>query len=134
MSESFGAVSPTARHAERGAARLKLIITIAVVAALAYMAIQYVPVAYQASSYKSEMQASLDTAVAMGHSGEWIVSQLRAKAGENGVPANAEITPAVRDGRMEVTVKFTRPINLLPGFTYNYNFDYTAKSNQFLSK
>ena len=134
MNQSFGAVPPMARHAERGAARFKLIIIIAVVATLTYMAIQYVPVAYQASSYKSEMQTSLDTAVAMGHSSEWVVSQLRAKAGENGVPANAEITPTVRDGRMEVTVKFTRTVNLLPGFTYNYNFDYTAKSNQFLSK
>jgi len=48
------------------------------------------------------------------------------------VPPDAVIMPTQRDNRVEVTVQFVRPIEL-PGYTYNYDFDHTAKSTQFLS-
>jgi hypothetical protein len=133
MNKLFGA-HPTARQGERGSARLKFIIAIAITALVVYMGIQYIPVAYQAYSYKKFMQETVDKASMMAHSGDWVKTQLKASAGDYGVPADAEVTTMPRDGRMEATVKFARPINLLPGFTYQYNFDYTAKSSQFLSQ
>jgi hypothetical protein len=133
MNELFGA-HPTARQGERGAARLKFIIVIAVTALIVYMAIQYVPVAYRAYSYKKYMQETVDKASMMAHSGDWVKTQLKASANDYGVPPEAEITTMPRDGRMEATVKFTRPVNLLPGFTYQYNFDHTATSSQFLGQ
>lgn len=133
MNKLFGA-HPTARQDERGAARLKLIIVIAVMALVVYMAIQYVPVAYQAYSYKKFMQETVDKASMMAYTGDWVKTQLKASAGEYGVPQEVEIATMPRDGRLEVTVKFTRPVNLLPGFTYQYNFDHTAKSSQFLAQ
>jgi hypothetical protein len=33
---------------------------------------------------------------------------------------------------VQVRVQFTRPISF-PGFTYSYNFDYTAQSTTFLT-
>ena len=54
MKESFGSSPLSMRH-ERGAARLKLIIVLAVIALVGYMGFQYVPVAYQARSLKKFM-------------------------------------------------------------------------------
>ncbi|HJU55112.1 MAG TPA: hypothetical protein VJ715_11085 [Pyrinomonadaceae bacterium] len=122
-----------ARHGERGAARLKFIIVLVVIAAVGYMAFQYIPVAYQASRYKTRMQDVVTEAAAAGKGTEWVRSQLEASAAENSVPEDAKIVPAIQEGRMTVTVQFTRPVNLLPGFTYNYNFEHTAKSADLLT-
>lgn len=133
MNDLFGART-TARQQERGAARLKFIIVIALTALVVYMALQYVPVAYQAYGYKKLMQDTVNTASMMAHSGEWVKTQLKASAGEYSVPPDVEITPMPRDGRMEVTVKYSRSINLLPIWTYRYNFEETVKSTQALSQ
>ena len=125
--------SPRARRGERGSARVKFIIVLLVVAAVGYMAFQYVPVAYQSSRYKTRMQDVVTEAAAAGKSTEWVKSELEASAEDNGVPKGAKIVPAVQNGRMVVTVQFTRPINLLPGYTYNYDFNYTATSSDTLS-
>ena len=59
----------------------------------------------------------------------------RNKASRAALPPvwNAIIAPAQKDNRIEVRVQFTRPISF-PGYTYNYDFDYTAKSGAFLTK
>ena len=129
---SFGR-SPRVRHGERGSARLKFIIVLVVVAAAGYMAFQYVPVAYQSSRYKTRMQDVVTEAAASGKGVEWVRSQLEASAEDNGIPKDAKIMPVVQEGRMIVTVQFTRPINLLPGYTYSYNFDHTVKSADLLT-
>lgn len=124
---------------ERGAARVKFIIILAVVAIIGYMAFQYVPVAYRAYTLRSAMDDTVEKAansssVPTELKGQWAADQVRASSNDYGVPANAKIVPLYRDGRVEVTVQFTRPINLLPGiWTYNYSFEYTAKSSTFLS-
>ena len=124
---SFGR-NRRAGHGERGSARLKFIIVLAVVAAAGYMAFQYFPVAYQASRYKTRMQDVVTEAAAAGKGTEWVKSQLEASAADNGVPKDAKIIPTAKGGRMSVTVQFTRPVNLLPVWTINYNFDHTATS------
>jgi hypothetical protein len=134
MNISVGSNS-AARHDERGEARMKLIVVLAVVALIGYMGFQYVPVAYQAYQFKKVMDDSTETASAAGKSIEWLKSQIKASANEYSVPADSfKLTePVVRDGRIEVTAQFTRPINILPFWTYNYNFDHTSKSSTFFS-
>jgi hypothetical protein len=119
-------------HGERGSARLKFIIVLVVVVAAVYIAFQYFPVLYQASRYKTRMQDVVTEAAAAGKGTEWVKSQLEASAEDNGVPKDAKIVPTLKGGRMMVTVQFTRPINLLPVWTINYNFDHTATSIDFL--
>jgi hypothetical protein len=126
-----------ARDGERGAARLKFIIVLAIVALIAYMGFQYVPVAYNSYLFKRAMDEKVENGAASNlpneQKGSWVENQLRSGAGEYGVPPNARVTHTYQDGQLKITVQFTRPVNLLPGFTYNYNFDYTAKSSTFLN-
>jgi len=136
MTRRFASV-PAARDNERGAGRLKLILVLAVVGLIGYMGFQYIPVAYQAYTFKKFMSENAEKAaastLATEQKGPWIENQLRTSAKDYGVPPEAKITHVFQGNQMEVTVKFTRPINLLPGFTYNYNFDHSAKSSTFLT-
>lgn len=120
------------RKSERGSARLKFLIVVAIIGIVAYAGYQFIPIAYQAYQIKDLMQHDVDTAVALGHPTSWIKEQLVKSGPEYGIPADAVITPAQEDNRMEVRVQYSQPIEF-PGFTYNYEFDHTAKSATFLS-
>jgi hypothetical protein len=137
MKESLDSIS-NAGHGERGSARLKFIITLAVVAVIAYMGFQYVPVAYHAYTFKDAMSKTVDTAansaVPIDQKAQWAADQIKASGKKDyGVPDNAKYTPTFENGQVTVRVQFTQPINLLPGLTYQYNFDYTARSSTFLN-
>ena len=121
------------RRSERGGARLKFLIVIIVIAAVAYAGYLYVPVAYNAYLYKDLMQQKVDTAAALGHPASWVRDQLVKSGPEYDVPTDAQIVPTLKDGRMEVQVQFTWPIEF-PGYVYEYNFDHTAHSTEFLLK
>ena len=120
------------RKSERGSANLKFLIVMALLASSAYAGYLYVPVAFQANAYKDLMQHYADVAVAQGYAPSWAGEQLMKSGAEYGVPANAIITPAQRDNRVEVRVQFVREIEF-PGYTYNYEFDHTVKSTAFLA-
>lgn len=111
---------------------MKLIIALAVIAIVGYTGYLYLPVAVDAYYFKDAMQNKVNMAAAQGHDASWISDQLSKSKAEFHVPDDAVITPAQKEGRMEVRVQFTRPI-AFPGFTYNYNFDYTAQSTSFLT-
>jgi hypothetical protein len=120
------------RTPERGSARLKFILVMAVIGVVAYMGYMYLPVAYQAYLFKDLMQHDVDVCSSQGYPATWVKDQLVKSAPEYGVPADAVITPTQRDNRIEVTVQFVRPIEF-PGYTYQYNFDHTVKSTAFLT-
>lgn len=115
-----------------GAGRLKFIIVMAVIVTGAYMGYQYVPVAFQAYQYKDMMQHYADVAGAQGYQPSWAATQISKSGAEYQVPADAIITPTQRESRIEVRVQYTKPIELIPGYTYNYEFDQTVKSTAFI--
>jgi hypothetical protein len=78
------------------------------------------------------MQHDEDVASSQGYPATWVRDQLVKSAPEYGVPADAVIDPAQRDNRIEVTVRYTKPIEF-PGYTYEYSFDHTVKSTAFLT-
>ena len=128
MSGSCGKRSAVKRYNERGESRVKFLVTIGLLAVIAYAGYQYVPVAIRAYQFKDFMQQTVDKAVyASAHRDEWIKTQLKASFGDFDVPPDAVITTAQRDGRVEARVQFTRPITL-PFYTYQYTFDHTVKS------
>ena len=117
---------------ERGDARLKFIIFLAIVAIVGYAGFMYIPVAIDAYYFKDAMQNKVNLAAAQGHDAAWLADQISKSKAEHNVPDNAVISPAQKEGRVEVRVQFTRPIST-PLFTYNYDFDYTAQSTTFLT-
>lgn len=119
------------RRSERGGARLKFLLVVAVIACVAYAGYQFIPIFYRDYQIKDIMQNDVDTAVTMGKPSSWIKEQLVKRSQEFGIPANAVIAPQQAEGRMEVRVQFTTPIEF-PGFVYNHEFDHTAKSATFL--
>ena len=120
------------RRGERGGAQLKLIIFVAVLLAVGYAGYMYIPVAADAYYFKDAMQNKVNLAAAQGYDTGWLADQVSKSKSEFHVPDNAVITPTQNDGRMQCRVQFSRPISF-PGFTYNYDFDYTAQSTSFLT-
>lgn len=121
------------RKSEVGSARLKFLLVVIIIAAVAYVGYLYVPVAYNAYLFKDLMQQKVNTAAAMGHPANWVRDQLVQSAPEYDVPADAQILPTLKDGRVEIQVQYTQPIEF-PGYIYEYNFDHTVRSTEFLSK
>ena len=117
---------------ELGGARLNLIILLVVFAVIIYAGYLYVPVAIDAYYFKDSMQNKVNLAAAQGYDTAWVADQVSKSKAEFHVPDDAVITPAQNEGRMQVRVQFARPISF-PGFTYSYNFDYTAQSTSFLT-
>ena len=116
---------------ESGGSRLKFLVVMSILGVLAYTGYLYVPVAYDAYLYKDLMHQKVDAAIGLGHPGSWVTEQLVKSGPEYNVPADAVITPMQENDRMEVRVQFTRPIEF-PGYTYEYEFDHTAKSTHFI--
>lgn len=117
---------------ERGGARLKFIIFLVMVVIVVYAGYMYIPVAIDAYYFKDAMQNKVNLAAAQGHDAAWLSEQISKSKSEHNVPDDAVITPAQKEGRVELRVQFTRPIST-PLFTYNYDFDYTAQSTTFLT-
>jgi hypothetical protein len=121
------------RKSERGSARLKFLVVVIMIGAVAYAGYMYVPVAYNAYLFKDLMQQKANAAVGLGHPPTWLKEQLVKSAPDYNIPSDVEITSAVQDKRMEVRAQYSMPIQF-PGYTYQYNFDHTVKSTDFLLK
>jgi hypothetical protein len=117
---------------ERGSARLKFLLVVLILGAAGYAAYLFIPIAYQAYLFKDLMQHDADVAASMGYQPTWVSDQLKKSLGEYGIPPDAIITPAQRDGRIEVRVQYTHLIQF-PGYPYVYQFDHTARSTPFLT-
>ena len=120
------------RDSQKGSARLKLIIFLVVFGLVVYVGYMYVPVAIDAYYFKDAMQNKVDQAAAMGYDSSWLKDQLVKLGPDYHVPPDATITAGTENQRVQVRVKFTRPI-VFPAYTYNYEFDHTAQSGTFLS-
>jgi len=120
------------RSNERGSARLKFLLVIFILGAVGYAAYLFIPIAYQAYLFKDLMQHDADVAASMGYQPTWVSDQLKKSLAEFGIPPDATITSAQRDGRIEVRVQYTHLIQF-PGYPYVYEFDHTARSTPFLT-
>jgi len=119
------------RNNEQGSARVKLIVFLLIFGLVIYVGYMYIPVAIDSYYFKDVMQNKVDQAAGMGYDSGWLKDQLVKLGPEYHVPPDASITAGTADQRVELHVKFTRPISF-PGYTYNYEFDHTVKSSTFL--
>lgn len=116
----------------RGNARLKFFLVMAVIGLIALIGYKSLPVLYQAYLFKDLMQHNVDVAATQGYQMTWVRDQLTKSLPEYDIPQNAVITPTQRDNRVEVRVQYSWAIEF-PGYTYQYEFDHTAKSTPFLT-
>ena len=120
------------RKREAGGSRLQFLIVLIVIAVLGYAGYQFIPIKYQEYRLKDLMQHNADVAATQGYPASWATDQLTKAAPEYGVPPNAEISSHHEDNRVIVRVRYLGSIEF-PGYTYEYEFDHTAKSTAFLN-
>lgn len=123
---------PAPRRTEHGGSRLSFLIVMALLVVGGLAAYNYIPVAYEAAEFKTEMQKAVDGAGAMGRTSDWVTNEIARNYQTYNVPENADLKiDRLAKGGYRATVKFTRPIKVL-GFTYDYNFDKTVTTSGFL--
>ena len=115
------------RGGERGGARLNFLLVLAVIAALIYVGVQFVPAAYRAWAFERFVQDAVNNAAVTNKPIAWVEQQLRKGFKEHDVPEDATLKVAREGGRITATVRYTRPISLLVT-EYEYTFDATARS------
>jgi hypothetical protein len=118
---------------EYGGSRLKFLIVVVILGVVGYASYLYIPVRYDAYLFQDLMQHDVDVASASGKTTAWVTEQLTKSAKDYNVPADAVITSGQEENRVVSTVRFTRPIPFF-GYTFHYEFDYTARSTTFLLK
>ena len=127
------------RYSERGSAGVKLMIVLAVIVLGANAGYNYVPVAYNAASLKSDM----DTAILQGLALPGKVSpvdNVKERIGKsmvvNNIPKEATLDVKQATNMLTARVTFTQPVSILPFgiYKYNYVFDYTSTPSGFLLK
>ena len=118
---------------ERGGARLNFILVAVVIALAGYSAYNYAPVAYDAFLFKDFMQETVNKAAyPPGQTNDWVSQQLRAAAKDYDLPPDMAVNVQKEEGHITARVQWSRPIQL-PGYTYDYKFDHTARSSGFIN-
>ncbi len=128
------------RRSERGGAGVKLTIILVILFLAAHAGFNYVPVAYSAESFKSEMYTAVVQGLAMPGRGITAVDAVKQRvqraARANDVPEDALFEVKQVNKIVQAHVVYDQPVSILPFgiYTYNYHFDHTATPTGFLLK
>ena len=129
------------RHGERGAAGIKFLIIVTILLLVAHAGFNYVPVAYNAESFKQDMQTAVTQVTAMpnlggGNPSENLKSRIKRAAASNEIPENLWMDVQPSKSGLQARVVFTQNVSILPFglYTYKYYFDHTATPVGFLTK
>ena len=127
------------RDSERGSAGVKLVITVVALFLLANAGYNYVPVAYNAESLKTEMQTSVLQGLALPgklNTVDNVKARIQTAMQRNDIPADAVVEVKQAGNAMTAHVAYQQPVSILPFgiYRYTYKFDYTATPTGFLLK
>ncbi len=128
-----------ARSSERGSAATKFLLVFAVILLVAHAGYNYIPVAYEAESMRSEMQTAVVQGLALPgkvNPVDNVKSRIMRAAQINAVPEDAIIDVKQNGNTISAHVVYAKQVNMLPFgmFKYNYQFDHTATPTGFLLK
>ena len=128
------------KHNERGGAGVKLVAILVILFLVGHAGLNYVPVAYSAESFKSEMYTAVVQGLAMPGRGmspvDAVKERVQRAARSNDIPEDAVMDVKMVNKVVQARVVYTKTVNVLPLgiYTYNYNFDHTATPTGFLLK
>lgn len=127
------------KNNERGGASVKLIIVLVILLLAAHGGFNYVPVAYSAESFKSEMQTAVVQGLAIpGRMSpvDSVKTRIQRAATANQIPVDAQMEVKVVNKVIQAHVVYTKKVDILPLglYTYDYHFDHTATPTGFLLK
>ena len=127
------------RRPERGSAGTKFLITLCVLATIGYAGYNYVPVAYGAESFKTDMQTAVVQGLATPaklNPVDTVKAKIQRAMQVNDIPADAIVDVKMAGNSMTAHVVYSRQVSMLPFglYKYNYTFDHTATPTGFLLK
>ena len=127
------------RETERGSASIKLVMFLAGLFVIGNAGYNYVPVAYNAESLKTEMQTSVMQGLALPgkmNPVDNVKARVQAAMLRNGAPPDATLEVKQSGSMLTAHVAFNQPVGILPFgiYKYNYKFDFTATPTGFLLK
>ncbi|MEO6656188.1 MAG: hypothetical protein ABIO36_08920 [Pyrinomonadaceae bacterium] len=127
------------RESERGSAGVKFTITLAVIFLVANAGYNYVPVAYEAESVKTEMQTAVLQGLALPgklNPVDNVKARIQRAFVQNSVPNDAFLDVKQTGNSITAHVSYLKQVNILPFgiYKYAYQFDHTATPSGFLLK
>ena len=127
------------RESERGSAGVKFAITLAVILLVANAGYNYVPVAYEAESVKTEMQTAVLQGLALPgklNPVDNVKVRIQRAFVQNNVPNDVFLDVKQAGNSITARVTYIKQVNILPFgiYKYAYQFDHTATPSGFLLK
>jgi hypothetical protein len=124
---------------ERGSAGVKFLCVLGSLLLAAHAGYNYIPVAYEAETLRTEMQTAVVQGIAMPGQMkpvENVKERVQKAMKANQIPPNAFVDVKQKGGIIQAHVVYNRSVPLLPFgiYTYNYAFDHTATPTGFLLK
>ena len=128
-----------ARDPERGSAATKFLLIFAVILLVAHAGFNYIPVAYEAESMKTEMQTAVVQGLALPgkvNPVDNVKTRIMRAAQINQLPEDTIIDVKQNGNAISAHVVYAKKVNMLPFgiYKYNYEFDHTATPTGFLLK
>ena len=127
------------RSSERGSAGVKFTLVLAFIVLTAHAGLNYVPVAYDAESLKSDMSTAVLQGLALPgkvNPVDNVKARIQKSIQQNDIPADALLEVKQNANAITAHVAYTKQVNILPFgiYKYAYHFDHTATPSGFLLK
>lgn len=127
------------REFERGSAGVKMMVTLVVMALIGHAGFNYIPVAYEAESVKSDMNTAVLQGLAMPGKvsvTDNVKGRIQKTFAVNNIPSDAILEVKQAGNNLTARVAYHKTVNILPFgiYKYNYDFDHTATPTGFLLK
>jgi hypothetical protein len=127
------------QNSEHGGAGVKFLLTMSIIVLAANAGFNYIPVAYEAGSFKQEMDTSVVQALAVPgkvNPVEMVKNRIIKAAKDENVPTNMFLEVKPNGNIIQARAMYTKEIALLPFgiWNYAYQFDHTATPSGFLVK
>ena len=127
------------RSSERGSAAVKFAIALSVLILTAHAGYNYVPVAYQAASLKSDMETAVLQGIALPgkmNPVDNVKTRVQQAVLINQAPADTIVNVTQQGNVIQARIAYVKAVPILPFglYSYQYKFDYTATPTGFLLK